>query len=422
MKVCLNNYIVKIKENDEVKNSIIYLSSTIFTKGITFIIIPILTALLTIEDYGKLSLFESYFNLTCALILFSTPNYLSKHYYKTFDISIKIKYCILINFFVTLILILGLISFSFFRDLDLPIYILLAIPILGLFNSVIETYLIILRLKKKALDYLKLEISRLLVDTLFLFLFVISFKLGWISKFYSIFIALLLLATYCFIRISQLINFRFNLKLNLNELKKTFYFLLPLIIHSISFTLINTYDKISIQNFLGLEDLAIYSVYSKFTSVSIIVIVGINKAFSPKLFELMSNNYSIEFDKQIKQLIMFLIVLLLLIGALVFTFDGYFLPKEYLAGSFLIPFFCLSFLFYGVYSIIFPIIISKGNNLYLMFFTLFSAILNIILNNILIKPIGLYGAVLGTLFAFFFLMLLTGIYSRKLVKTWMKNI
>ena len=74
-------------------------------------------------------------------------------------------------------------------------------------------------------------------------------------------------------------------------------------------------------------------------------------------------------------------------------------------------------MFYGIYLIIGPIFISKGNTLYIMFFSLFCATLNIVINNLLIGSLGMYGAVLGTLFSFFCLSLFTGIYSFNLVNS-----
>ena len=59
----------------------------------------------------------------------------------------------------------------------------------------------------------------------------------------------------------------------------------------------NTYDKIALEKLSTLEDVAIYSVYAKFVSMSIILLIGINKAFHPKLYELLSNKYSIILKK-----------------------------------------------------------------------------------------------------------------------------
>jgi O-antigen/teichoic acid export membrane protein len=414
------NIIKNIKENKEIKNTFIYLLSTFLTKGVSFVIIPILTNIISIEEFGTLSLFESYLNITCALILFSTPNYIAKYYYNESDVSSKIKHSLLINFIITLLLILVLILLSVIGNIKLPVYVFLSLPILGLFNSILETYLLLLRLNIRPLEYLKLEIFKLFMDTILLLSLVIIFNLGWLSKFYSIVLVSIILFVFCYYKISQLINFDF--KFNLNELKNTFYFLFPLIIHSISFTLINSYDKIALERYSSLEDVAIYSVYTKFISVSIIIIIGINKAFHPKLYELLSNNYSIIFKKNIQYLIVFLCITVSVVGVVVDFFDSYVIPVEYLRGAFLIPFFCLSFMFYGIYSIIFPIIISKGNNLYLMSFSLFCAISNIVINNLLVGPLGMYGAVLGTLFSFFCLFLSTGIYSFNLVRVWRENI
>ena len=412
--------IKKIKENDDIKNSFIYLLSTFFTKGVSFVIIPILTNFLSIEEFGKLSLFDSYLNITCALILFSTPNYIARYYYKESDISVKIKHSLLINFLITVLLTSVLMILSAIENIQLPIHVFLSIPILGFFNSILETYLILLRLKLRPLEYLKLEVSKLFLDTILLLSLILIFNLGWISKFYSILTVSIILFTYCYYKILKLINFDF--KFNLNELRDSFYFLSPLIIHSISFTLMNTYDKIALEKFSTLEDLAIYSVYAKFSSISIILITGINKAFHPKLYELLSNKYSIIFKKKIQYLIISFCFIIFITGGTVYCFDSYLLPVEYLRGAFLIPFFCLSFMFYGIYLIIGPIFMSKGNTLYIMFFSLFCATSNIVINNLLIGSLGMYGAVLGTLFSFFCLSLFTAIYSFNLVKVWKKNI
>lgn len=409
-----------IKDNNEIRSTFIYLFSTFVTRGISFLIIPLLTNIISPEEFGKLSLFEGYLNLTFTLILFSTPNYITKFYFEKEDVSIKIKHCLSINLILTLLLTIGLLVFSYFGNFILPIYVFLALPILGFFNAILETYLLLLRLKSHAYKYLKVEISKAFMETMLLLLLIIIFHLGWISKFYSTLSVSIILALYSFFKISEFLNFR--VKINITELRKTFYFLVPLFIHSISHTSINVYDKIALERFAGLEDVAIYSVYNKFMSVSIIIIAGINKAFHPKMFNLLSMNYSLIFKRYIQYSVLFLVLIVFLIGLMVFTLDSYVIPTEYLRGSFLTPLFCIAYIFYGIFSVIFPIIISKGKVIFLACFTLMSAILNILINNLFNDAYGIYGAALGTVSAYFVLFFLNFMYSNYLVREWKKSI
>ena len=54
-----------------VKNSLLYAVSTLLTKAVNFFLLPVLTVYLTPEDYGIVSLVQSFSNVASFIVAFS---------------------------------------------------------------------------------------------------------------------------------------------------------------------------------------------------------------------------------------------------------------------------------------------------------------------------------------------------------------
>ena len=76
------------------------------------------------------------------------------------------------------------------------------------------------------------------------------------------------------------------------------------------------------------------------------------------------------------------------------------LGTEYWAGIPFIPWIVLSYVFYGVYIIFTPAFYIIKKSHYMIIFTGTGAVLNIIVNIILLPQIGIWGAVVATIVAY----------------------
>lgn len=399
------------------KSVIWQLIGKILLQGIAFITTPIFTRILSTSDYGYVALYNSWLSILMLIEGLQVSGSIG---------NARIKYGEEnLNSYISSIMSISLISFL----ITLMIGILFRKPIsnlLGLSSSmeilviVHSFFYFVLHLEITRFDQLK-KVEKSTIFSLFQAIIVIVLSLIFVlstkgdkavAKIYGqaipIIVFGIVIIILIYIRGKKIWNSEYN--------KFCLSFTLPLIVHGAGHLIFSQSDRIMLQKIQGEEILGIYSVTFSLCSVLTIIFGAFNTAWIPFYYDLKKQNKEKEILEHSKRYIKF--CLLIFLGFILLSFDAYKImaPKEYYDGMRIIPFFVLSHFFAFLY--LFPVNFEFYNQKtkLIPIATFLAAIINIVINWLLIPTMGIVGAAIGTVCAHILLYLFHEIMANKIGK------
>lgn len=205
------------------------------------------------------------------------------------------------------------------------------------------------------------------------------------------------------------------------RIKKYFFFALPNIFSDVAFWVVQSSDKYLIGLFLGTLSVGYYS--PAYTLGSCIAILATPLIFllPATLSSHYDNNQLDEVKNYLKHSLKYFMAL-----AIPASFGISILSKKLLSlfstqeiannSYYLVPLIALSSVFYGAYVIMAQIIALKNKTYIVGIIWTSSAIINTCLNFIFIPMLGIFGAAIATLLAYFIIFIFIWIYSFKEIK------
>lgn len=191
----------------------------------------------------------------------------------------------------------------------------------------------------------------------------------------------------------------------------------PLIPHAVGAFIITIVDRIFITNMVGLSETGIYTVGYEIGMIVGVLASAFNKAWTPWLFEKLNEGGKVIKRKIVKftYCYIFIICGLALALSLCSTwFMKFFVGENFYSAVSYIFWIAFAYAFKGMYMMITNYIYYEEKNHLLMWFTLLSAGLNIILNYFLIQYYGAIGAAIATTATYLIQFLLTWILAIKI--------
>jgi len=394
-----------------------YLTFSIITKLIPFFTLPILTHILSIEDYGLWTLFLAALMFSSPVVGFMQRSQVSRKFYNTSKIKLaQIIYNIFILSLINAVIFFSILNIvGFFVEsplLNFQNFLILSLA--SLFKSIIDVTTTVYRFLNKAFSFGFVELmSQGLIYVIGLSLIFI-FSNDWAYLLYGLLVSYFLISLYCLYSLFklELINTSFSI----DDIKSSFKICFPLIPHAVGATVIATSDKFIIENLLSLESVAIYSTGYMLGSSSQLVIESINKVWSPYVYKQLSDlNYAKKIALIRTTYLFYLgLPLLSLVSALVAKiYLDTFLPEEYSDAGVIIYLAAFATIFRGFYVFLFPYINHIGKTHIFMYSTTISAIVNLVLTYFLLIELGLVGAVIATGVAFFIQFVIILLYTNK---------
>lgn len=401
------------------KNTTIFAISNIATKLITFVLIPLYTYCLTTEEYGIVDLL---FTITSVLIPIFTLNISEAVYRFSLDKdsdSNKILNisCILIFF----AMILGLLS----------------IPVLSIFPQYLKYkvyfyfYLIasmtsqIFLANLKGQEKLKKFAWGNIINTFFtatlniVFLSILKMKIE--GYFLACIIANFIAIIYAFIAGKVQDSFK-NFSLDKKLFKEMTKYSVVLIPTSFMWWIMNSSDRIMISEMVGDSANGIYAVSYKIPSI-LTTIAGIfNQAWVFSAIGEKDSKDNEEYtNKVFKTMYIYMFIIAICICVILKPFMKIYVSSEYFIAWKYVP-----FLLFGSVFMTLGTFVSTSYNVYkdskgFLFSGMFGAIMNIILNFILIPSLKVYGAAIATSVSYIIVCLYRIIDTRKYVKIKLKN-
>jgi len=200
------------------------------------------------------------------------------------------------------------------------------------------------------------------------------------------------------------ISFRIGkLSFNMKYLWEGLKYSIPMIPALLSAWILNLSDRIFVGHYSNLTNLGIYSLGYKIGSIVVIIAVAFFCAYEPIFYSLATTKGETSKTTLKKYNDGFiLLILLLCFGVSFFSKDLIFIlfNKGYREAYRIVPIIAFASFFTAVMGLLNFSIYQHKKSAVVMLITLFSAVLNVVLNYMLIPSLGIYGAALATLMSF----------------------
>jgi len=223
---------------------------------------------------------------------------------------------------------------------------------------------------------------------------------------------ILILMTYFMIKNFPDIKLLFNEKLNFSAVKKLFQESMPFFLASLTVLLYMKIDQLMVGIFLDPTDLGYYAVAVKISEVWYFVPLALISSFFPKLIRYYKDR--ILFRNLISNLFFSLFWLSILAATTTFLLSDYLINilfgESYSLAAGLLDIYIFSGVFVGISALSDRWYQVKNLSNLIFYKSLSGALLNVLLNYILISSIGIWGAALATIFTLFFLSFIFDIF------------
>lgn len=389
-------------DNKILKSSIWYTLSNFILKGVSFITVPIFARLLTKEEFGLFSNFNSWLSI---FIIFGTLSLSSSL------ISARFDYKYDLNSYIFSILTLGSLITAI-------LYIVVRINI--------EYFEILLSLDRFYIDFMFLYI--IISQAVEIFQITQRFQYKYKeSVFVNIFTSLgsVVLALFLVYKSEDkllgrtighyiplmAVNFLFYLiylirgkKIKLEYWKYALKICIPFVPHLLSLTVLSASDRTMITKLAGPSDTALYSIAYSIASIITILWSSINMAFSPWLGEKIHRNdvksvYNMS-TGYVMIVAIFVVGIMLIAPEMLMIMGG----ENYISSMYVIPPVMLGCLFQYIYTMYVNIEQFMKKTVGMAFGSALAAIINVALNMLFIPKYGYIAAAYTTLVSYGFLL------------------
>jgi O-antigen/teichoic acid export membrane protein len=360
---------------------------------ISFVSIFILTYLFDESAIGEYNLILSYINLFVSIFTLWLSQSILRYYEDDSQFNTVISFMLLVSIFSTILLFF--VSNLLSQGLSIHVYIYLFIMV---FYNIFDAYF---RRKRELLNYLGLELS-LSLGRIFPMIILAIITHDYNVIFISQYVILTIYITLFTIKKRLLKNFRFNLDMKL--LRQYLRFGLPLLGLSISNWVLISSDLYIIKYYTNNENVGIYSTnYSLGNSIYMIFSLILINAFHPIIMKMWDKS-KVETELLVSNVVNYYLLFML---PLVFygcykseTLLGLFKGSSYSDNNEIFIWTTLGIFVYGLsllYHKYFELIQKTG---YILVFNLIAAIVNVILNVVLIPILGFSVAAFATFLSY----------------------
>ncbi len=190
-------------------------------------------------------------------------------------------------------------------------------------------------------------------------------------------------------------------KFDKNLFKQMIHYSSPLILNSISWWIIQSSDKIMVELMISASALGLYSVATKIPSLINVIITIFTQAWGISSIKEVESSNDTKFFSNVFSIYSFLtfgaaIVLI----AIIKPFMNIYVGSQFKEAWVFVPLLLMSAIFSSISAYYGALFAALKKSLSNMTSTLIAAVANIIINFIGIKIIGIWGAVIGTVFAY----------------------
>ena len=396
------------------KNIGIFTISNFSVKIITFLVLPLYTYYLSTEQYAVIDLVNTTSQLIlpfltlciieAALRFGVSGEYDSKSVF-TNSIYLIVLGCILLPFLTQIIKI--------FVDIGSVEWYFVAIYCLQVFNSMFSAYTkAINKVKEMAIISMVTSISIVLFNVLFVAILQWGMEGYFISMIIGNLIGIILYMTVC-----KMYRYFSISAFDIKVLKEMLIYAIPLIPNSVFWWINTSLDRYALMAFAGLSVVGLYSVANRIPTIISTVTSIFSQAWNLSAFQVYNDS-----DKEIFYTKTYLIYRYLLAsctsGVILLSrvFAQILFSKDFYAAWVFIPVLTLGVYYNSLNSFLGSIFTASKQTKHIFYTTAGGAVINIILNVILIPIAGGQGAAVATLVSYLAVWLIRVRTVRKIVE------
>ena len=405
------------------RGSSIFAVGQVLTRATGFFLIPIYTRFLTPEDYGIIGILGVVVVLTTSVLSLGASQSQMRYYHeyeedrrKVGELLFSIN-VLLFGFAIVVCGALTALGKPLFQHLiDNPAITFVPYVVIAIwmsFFTVVSQLISYYYVTTKQFAFCAvLQFVQFILTAGFIILFVVFMKQGALGSIKGGLIGLAVFSAVFYWPYAR----SFVRHLNTDHVRKVLRMGLPIMVHATAAAAMVSLDKLILNKYLSLSSVGIYTLGYKFGLVMSIVVMSINRAWTPNYYELMKQQ---ELDRA-REIRRMFCVWITAIGALCIGVGAWsrevvelLTTEEYFSAATVIPPILLGFFFQGVYFFMSgPIFYFKKTYL-LPFMTVAAALLNVGLNIILIPKLDIMGAAITTAVSFLFLALAAYFLGRR---------
>lgn len=400
------------RTKDLAKNTLIITIGRISTQFITFLLLPLYTALLTTEEYGTVDLITTLVQLFIPIVSLMIDQgvfryLLSSENEDTKKEVISNAFFLLLGLnFVFIIIYLSLLPLI---TVKYKIWILLILVITAFSNLFLQ----ISRGLKKTFDYALGSFICSLITIMLNVLCIAFIKMGAVGMLLATFIGNFVCCIYLFFKLEinkYLSLSSVNKKTLLNELKYS----IPLIPNQLSLWVMNSSDRLIVSFILGTAANGILAVSHKFPAIFMtffnIFQLAWHETGTVHFFDKDRDDF---FSKTIEEIMLLFSTLCMCIIIVLPIVFNLFVNSSYNEAYYNIPIYLIASLLNVMVGLLGVVYVATKKTFEIAKTTIIAALINIIVNIILIKYIGLYAASISTFMGYFITMIYRIIDTKK---------
>ncbi len=389
------------RENNLAKNTVLLFIGKICTQCLSFFLLPLYTSILSTKEYGIADLIITYVSLLYPIFGMQLEQGLFRMLLDYRDNKNNTT-----SLFSTVV-ISNIVQIFIFAIICFPIcfiikndYIIYLLPLV-IVQIIQGTLLQFARGIDKTVIYTISGLINAILHIGFNIVFIAIFKIGLTGLFYSIIIAGI--GSSFFIIFSlRLWNYIDIKRFRINEFISICKYSIPLIPNQLAWWIVNVSDRTVITFFLGTGANGVYSVANKFSSVYITFYNYFNMSWTESVSLSINDSDKNDYINKMINIFFNLIITICLgiIACMPFVYPVLVSNPEYKGAYYQIPILMIAVFFQALQGLYSAVYVALKKTKEIAKTSIVSAIINISVNLMLVKLIGLYAASVSTLVAF----------------------
>lgn len=405
--------------NKLVSNISFYTLGNMLPKAASFFLLPIYTSYLNPSEYGIVGAMTA---LSAFLGIFLTLNFERSIFRLLYDFEenqsqkkfLGTIFIWVFTFATTVVLALFLCKdyvSKFYDSIDFYPYFLISIltVYLNLFGNIPRIYL---QVKQKAKTFVVLGLIQFFLTNCSILYFVVYLQMKADGYLLGGLIAAALMLPYFLWFTRKIVSFTFDVDI----FKAVSKFSLPILPAVISYQLVDLSDRIFIEKYLTTSDLGLYSLAYTIAGVVLVFTTAFKNAYDPYFYKI-ANTLKVDAAKEVlkKTNTLYYVVTLLIsfsIALMSKEVIELFLDEKYSTAYKIVPIICIAYAVSKISGLINLSFYQNKNTKLMMYISIASGALNVLLNFLLIPSYGYFGAAYATVITYVFMLLVKYYFSR----------
>ena len=402
-----------------VKAGSIYFIGNMLDRLLVFIMIPVFTRMLSAQDYGVVATYLSWVAIVTLIVGVSFQGCIRNAYIEfkedieAFMSSVlMLSFMIFIGVFLMVIFIVYGMNLEYFKTIDKRLVLICLIHSYSNFIvSYLSTYYMMTYHYIKRVVLMLVPNVLIIIGSIFLIQSILSSKLYMGRIWAYAFI-------YGVIGVGIFLNIMFKGRCLIRKLywKYALRLCLPLVLHGLSLVILAQSDRIMIAYYSGTSQTAIYSLVYNFSMILTVIQTAIEGIWIPWFYEKMTEENYVVINRMASQYIWIMTIFAIGITFVAPEILRWATPKSYWGGMYMILPVVLSSYMIFLYSLPVNLEYYHKNTKIISLNTLLVALLNVVLNTLLIPRYGASIAAFTTLFCYTISFLVHYRVGKKLTK------